>query len=133
LAYTHTWGLTFRSGGQSVSSTTETVTASGEANISETIPLDSEDFVINMAIDISVLKSIFMLASKDMTLYTNDDHDGTPAHTIELKAGQALRWTVNSAEASPFAADPADVTDVRVTNVGAAGTLQIWTLQDATP
>jgi hypothetical protein len=133
MAYTHVWGLNFKSGGQSVSTTTETVSSSGEANISETIPEDATNFVINMAIDISVLKSIFMLASKDMTLYTNDDSGGAPDHTIVLKAGQALRWTENSVEASPFAADATDVTDVRVTLVGAAGTLQIWTLQDATP
>ena len=132
MAFTHTWGLTFRSGGQSVSSTTETVTANAEANIDESIPDNSANYVINMSIDISTLKSIFMLASVDMTLNTNDDSGGSPAHTIELSAGQALRWTVNSVEASPFAADAADVVDIRVTSAD-PGTLKIWTLQDGTP
>ena len=132
MAYTHTWGLTFKSGGQSVSSTTEVVSSSGEANITESIPDNADDYKINLAIDISVLKSIFMLASVDMELYTNADHDGAFAHHISLKAGQALRWTINSAEASPFADDPADVVDVRVISAD-PGTLQIWTLQDATP
>ena len=133
MAYTHTWGLNFKSGGQSVSTTTEEVTSSGEANISETIAMNADDLVIHLAIDISVLKSIFMLASKDMELYTNADHDGAYDHHISLKAGQALRWTVNSVEASPFAGDASDVVDIRVTNGAVAGTLQIWTLQDATP
>src|SRR5215208_7427141 len=133
MAYTHTWGLTFRSGGQSVSSTTEAVSASGEANISETIPMNADNFVINLGIDISVLKSIFMLASTNMTLATNDDLDGSPDHTVTLVAGQQLKWTINSSNASPFAGDVTDVSDVRVTNGAVAGTLQIWTLQDATP
>ena len=132
MAFTHTWGLTFRSGGQSVSSTTETVTSSGEANISESIPDNADDYKINIAIDISTLKSIFMLASVDMELYTNADHDGAFDHHISLKAGQALRWTENSVEASPFAGDASDVVDVRVTSAD-PGTLQIWTLQDGTP
>ncbi len=132
MAFTHTWGLSFRSGGQSVSSTTEVVTSSGESNISESIPDNASNYVINMAIDISVLKSVFMLASVDMTLCTNDNLLGAPDHTIELTAGLPLRWTVNSVEASPFAGDATDVTDVRVTS-GDPGTLQIWTLQDATP
>ena len=132
MSFKHTWGLTFKSGGQSVSSTTEEVTASAEANISETIPDNADDFKINMAIDISVLKSIFMLASVDMELYTNADHDAAFDHHISLKAGQALRWTVNSVEASPFAGDASDVVDIRVTSSD-PGTLQIWTLQDGTP
>ena len=132
MAFKHTWGLTFKSGGQSVSSTTEEVTASAEANISESIPDNADDYVINMAIDISTLKSIFMLATVDMELYTNADHDGAFDHHISLKAGQALRWTVNSVEASPFAGDATDVSDVRVTSAD-PGTLQIWTLQDGTP
>lgn len=132
MAFKHTWGLTFKSGGQSVSTTTEEVTASAEANIIETIPDNADDYKINMAIDISVLKSIFMLASVDMELYTNADHDAAFDHHISLKAGQALRWTVNSVEASPFAADASDVVDIRVTSAD-PGTLQIWTLQDGTP
>jgi hypothetical protein len=133
VAYTHTWGLTFKSGGQSVSTTTETVTSSGEANIDEAIPMNADDYKINLAIDISVLKSIFILASKDMDLYTNHDHDDSPDHHIVLKADQALRWTVNSSNASPFALDASDVVDIRVVGGAVAGTLQIWTLQDATP
>jgi hypothetical protein len=132
MAFKHTWGLTFKSGGQSVSSTTEEVTASAEANISESIPDNADDYKINMAIDISVLKSIFMLASVDMELYTNADHDGAYDHHISLKAGQALRWTTNSVNASPFAGDASDVVDIRVTSAD-PGTLQIWTLQDGTP
>lgn len=132
MAFKHTWELTFKSGGQSVSSTTEEVTASAESNISESIPDNADDYVINMSIDISTLKSIFMLASVDMELYTNADHDGAFDHHISLKAGQALRWTVNSDEASPFAGDVTDVSDVRVTSSD-PGTLQIWTLQDGTP
>src|ERR1041385_2599870 len=132
MAFKHTWGLTFKSGGQSVSSTSEEVTASAEANISESIPDNADDYKINMAIDISTLKSIFMLATVDMELYTNADHDGAFDHHISLKAGQALRWTINSVEASPFADDASDVVDVRVTSAD-PGTLQIWTLQDGTP
>lgn len=133
MAFTHTWEQTFQRGGDSGASTTETVTSSGEANITETIGLDAANFLINLAIDISVLKSIYMLCTKNATIYTNDVSGGSPDHTISLVAGVPYRWTINSPGASPFAGDASDVTKIYVTAAGASGTLTINTLQDATP
>lgn len=133
MSYTHTWEQTFTRGNDSGASTTETVSASGEANIVETIGLNASNFLINLAIDISVLKSIYMLCTKDCTIYTNDVSGGSPDHTITLSAGIPYRWTTASPGASPFALDASDVTKIYVTAAGAAGTLTINTLQDATP
>jgi len=133
LAYEHEFVTAFARDDASISSTTETVTASGEANISETIAANATNLQINLAIDVSALKSIFMLASTNMSIYTNDVSGGSPDHTINLIAGRPLIWTNNSYFASPFAGDASDVTNIRVTNGSVEGTLQICVVQDATP
>jgi hypothetical protein len=130
LSYSHSWDLTFSRGDASISSTTEDVTGSAEANIDETIGVDATDLEINLAIDVSALKSIFMLCSKAATIETNS---GSAADdTITLAAGVPFRWTNTSPFASPFAS-AVDVTSIFVTAAGASGTLQIYVLQDATP
>jgi hypothetical protein len=130
VSYSHSWDLTFSRGDASISSTSEDVTGSAEANIDETIALNATDFLINIAIDVSALKSIFILGSKAMTIKTNDSAD--PDDTITLAAGVPFRWTSTSPFASPFAST-VDVTKIYVTGAGASGTLQIYVLQDATP
>lgn len=130
MSYSHSWDLTFSRGEAAISSTSEDVTGSAEANIDETIGLNATDFLINLAIDVSALKSIFMLCSKAATIETNSS--SAPDDTITLAAGVPFRWTSNSPFASPFAST-VDVTKIYVTSSGAAGTLQIYVLQDATP
>lgn len=133
MSYSHSWEQTFQRGSDASASYTETVTASAEANVDETIGVDAANFLINLAIDISALKSIYMLASKNMTIYTNDLSSGAPDHTISLVANVPYRWTTASPGASPFAGDASDVTKIYVTGAGASGTLKINILQDATP
>jgi hypothetical protein len=130
MSYSHSWDLTFSRGDAAISSTSEDVTGSAEANIDETIGVDASNLLINVAIDVSALKSIFILCSKAATIETNNS--STPDDTISLSAGVPFRWTVNSPFASPFASN-VDVTKIYVTAAGASGTLQMYVLQDATP
>jgi hypothetical protein len=130
MSYTHSWDLTFSRGDASISSTSEDVTGSLEANIDETIGLNASDLLINIAIDVSALKSLFILCSKAATINTNDLAGGSPDDTIVLTAGVPFRWTSTSPFANPLTVD---VTKIYVTSSGAAGTMQIYTLQDATP
>jgi hypothetical protein len=132
MAYEHEFVTAFARDDASVSTTTETVTSSGEANISESIGINADDVQVNLAIDVSALKSIFMLASTNMTISTNNDHDGAFDDQIFLIAGRPLIWTNTSYFDSPFAST-VDVAFIRVVNGGVAGTLQICALQDATP
>lgn len=130
MSYSHQWGLTFSREDATISSTSEEVTGSAEANIDETISADATNQQINVAIDVSALKSIFIVCSKNALIETNSG--SAPDDTITLLAGVPFRWTNTSPFASPF--DSAvDVTAIFVTAAGASGTLQMYVLQDATP
>ena len=130
---THTWQTVFQHGSEASATTTETVTASGESNISETIGVDAANVQISLAIDISVLKSIYLLCTKACTIYTNAASGGAYDHSIALSAGVPRKWVSTGPDASPFAGDATDVTSIFVTAAGASGTLTIYALQDATP
>ncbi len=71
------------------------------------------------------LKSFFIMATKDMTVYTNDVSGGSPQETIHLKANDPISWRLSAssigAAASPFGGN---VTVIYVTNT-AAGELTI--------
>lgn len=126
----HTWGTTFKSGADSVSVPTEIVEASGEAALDEDVAANATNVQHTLAIDVSALKSLMMIATTAMTLKTNNSV--TPADTISLLANQVFRWTTNSGTPNPFASGT-DVTSVFVTNGAAAGALRIFALYDATP
>jgi hypothetical protein len=129
MAQTHTWGTTFKSGADSVSVPTETVTASGEAIVDETVAANADGVLHVIHIDVSALKSLMILASKAMTLKSNSDSD--PDDTLTLAANQLLRWTSNSGLECPLSADV--TSGFYVDNGAAEGTLKIFALQDITP
>ena len=104
-------------------------TASGEANLSETIPADSTDLELVIAIDFSALKMLLIVSNKALTLETNSG--SVPDDTITLVADEPLVWWTGSPHSNPLTAD---VTSIFVTE-GASdeAILDIRTLQDATP
>lgn len=101
-----------------------------EQNIDETIPDASTDLEVSFTQDVSQAQSVFLLASCDMTLDTNNNV--TPAATVALLANVPKVWTMHDgASRHPFGAT--DVTKLFITNAsGAAGTLKIRSLDDPT-
>lgn len=100
--------------------------------IDEVIPQNSDNLTIELPLDASALKGLVIHVDNDATIATNDDDDGTPAHTFELEADKPLFWHEDSGLANPLGST--DVDDIRI-STGAVGDtrLRIWPLQDPTP
>jgi hypothetical protein len=106
----------------------DTVTCTGAVTENnETIAALASDFQVNLAIDVSALKGLYIVATAAMTLETNDGT--TPDDTITLVANQPLVWTSVSLLTNPLGTD---VTEIFVTST-AGGTLSYVVVQDATP
>ncbi|QDV50854.1 hypothetical protein [Gimesia fumaroli] len=105
------------------------VTADSEANAEIAVADSSTDLAINLAIDVSALKLLYMVSDQDLIVETNDGT--TPDDTITLKAGKPLVWHEDCGYTNPLGTD---VTAFFATNAsGGDATLHIKTLQDATP
>jgi hypothetical protein len=105
------------------------VEGSGEANIDETVPEDAAtDFPI--AIDVSALQALYIVATRDMTLDTNA---GDADDSFELKANVPLEWSINCGLPNPFVSET-DVESIRATlAAGANANLIVRALVDVTP
>lgn len=126
MSFSHILTYGWTQGSNSLSKQ-KTITAGQELNISESIDASQTDKLIACVIDVSQLKSIYMLASVAMTLETNDGT--TPGTTIALDANEPYVWHSDSPQANPFGAT--DVTALYVTNT-TAGDLDIRALIDPT-
>ena len=104
-------------------------TASSETVIDETVTTAQTDFLINIAIDVSVTKAFFITSSAAVTIETNS---GTvPDNTIVLVADQPYDWFTGDYKTFLLTVD---VTKFYVTNAsGSTATINIRVLQDATP
>ena len=101
--------------------------AGGEVNLDEDIPIAAAT-EFDIAIDVSQLKSLMLVADVDCTVKTNNS--GAPDNTLNLKANKPLVWESQSGYfATPLTVD---VTKLFI-NSAAAGTLKLRGLVDPTP
>ncbi|QDU03142.1 hypothetical protein V6x_28540 [Gimesia chilikensis] len=125
---THKINQDWQAGNESLSKQI-TIEADGEANVAVSVPDESADLAINIAIDFSALKMLYIVADQDLTIETNDGT--TPDDTLALKAGKPIVWYEGCGYTNPLSAD---VTALYATNAsGTDATLNVKTLQDATP
>lgn len=125
---THKINSDWQAGNESLSKQI-TITADGEANVEVAVADEAADLAINIAIDISALQLLYIVADQDLTIETNDGT--TPDDTLALKAGKPIVWYEGCGYDNPLSAD---VTALHATNAsGADATLTVKTLQDATP
>lgn len=129
MAITHNLTLSWQSGEGASISKKVSATGGQEINISESVPDSSTDLQITCNVDVSALKSLYIVSDKDMTLETNSG--STPTDTLSLKAGVPIVWESNMGTTNPLTAD---VTALFATTgaVGAA-ILDFKALQDPTP
>lgn len=134
---THTHSFTWKRGAESQSSEVN-ITTDGERNVDATIAAGAADFLVNFAIDKDDMRSLYILATQNLTLETNNA--GAPVNTVALVANEPLIFRTKSGTdatlppgmANPFAAG--DVTAIYITNAsGQSATLTIRALYDATP
>lgn len=95
MAITHKQTLSILPSSGTNVTATFTETGSSEVLINDVIPLSSTNLLRTLTITAANIQSIFMLASTDLTIKTNSS--GSPANTINLKAGIPLVWSISSA------------------------------------
>ena len=128
MSFTHRLIRAWQSGDNTAVSAIENVVADQEVNLDIPVPANSTNLHAVVGIDVSQLKSLYLLSDIDLTIETNDS--GTPDDTLTLEAGIALLWSAASGLANPLTAD---VTDLYLTGGATAGTLQLRSLSDPTP
>ncbi len=110
---------------------TQNVTLTAEAGqvLDVAVAGSTTDLQVNLAIDVSQLSHIFLLADGALTIQTND---GTSADdTITLAANKPLVWYSGCGMACPLTVD---VTGLYLTNAsGSTVNLQVRVQSDATP
>lgn len=129
MAASHVLGINWNGGGISLSKSI-TSSATGEVNINaESIATAETDYEIIWACDVSALTSLYIVSTQDVTFETNDGV--APDNTIALRADEPYIWHTNSYDSCLLTVD---VTSIFITNAsGATATLDIRSLQDATP
>ena len=128
MAFTHTVTRTVDTGGGTVSKT-NTYSADGRESREITVPDSATDQLVNLSIDVSQIKSLYIVSSKDITLETNSG--GTPVDTVNLLADKPLLWQNDSYYTNLFGTD---ITAFYFTNAsGAEATVNIEFVHDATP
>jgi len=128
MAFTHKVLQELTVSGRSVSSE-NTYSGDGQASIEVAVPDESSDMLVDLALDVSQIASIIILADQVLTLETNDGD--TPDDTISLVANVPYVWNSDSYDDCPLTVD---VTALYVTNAsGSAATLKIECVYDATP
>jgi hypothetical protein len=128
MSFSHTHTRSFSNGASTITSS-ETFTADAEANLDLELAASSTNVQHNVAVDVSELESLFMLAEADATVYVNDASTGSPTATIALEGGRAYVWP-NGSATNPLGAT--DVTSLYVT-CSAGGDFQVRALVDPTP
>ena len=126
MSLSHVWTLSFKRNPESATADTDTITGSSEANVDETLAIGT-NVQVNLAIDVSALKSLYIKASTACTIKTNSS--GSPDDTLVLTAGQVISWHNLMSADNPLTVD---VTKIYVTNAAQCA-LKIYALQDATP
>lgn len=129
MSFTHSITKSWTNGGAPISKVVETA-AGQEVNIDESIAGGSTDLELMCGVDVSALKSLFILSDRDLMLQTNDG--SSPDNTINLKANQPFHW--NAADgyfSNPLTVDVASI--FATLAAGDAATLKIRALIDPTP
>lgn len=132
MSFTHRIrAATFTGPGESLGGASTTVEGGGAPGVSETIPAGATSLALTAAFDVSAMKSLYMIASIDMTVDVVSA--ASPNPSFDLLAGQPVSWLASSGESNPFGAS--DVTGFLVTNPDAsvAGLLDIRAIVDVTP
>ena len=125
----HAVTIQVRPGADAAINSQKTYTSSVDLRVDESVPGASVNFEVFVGIDVSTVKSFFMLSDRDMTI--QGFNGGAAGQTLVLKAGIAYLWTTDSYDTFKFTDD---ITKFQCdTAAGAAANLDILVAQDGTP
>lgn len=111
MAKTHTFSPSVTGLSGSLSGTPQTFTGGKVVILSETLPIGT-DTLVALVLDVSQVKSAFIMASTATLLETNSG--SSPAQTLSLAAGIPYIWNTNSYDTFKFTTD---ITALYCTNV----------------
>lgn len=127
VGFSHVVSMSVQSGSINIQSD-GTYTGSGNPRIDDDAPASGTK-QMNIAIDVSAVKSIIMLSDQDVTIKTNSS--GSPTDTIALAAGIAYVWNEDSLDTLKLTGDVTTIYVVNATTSDAR--VRIDVIQDATP
>lgn len=128
MAFKHTVTRRVIVDGREIGGTKE-IEGSGLKSVNESIADAQTDKQVNYTLDVSACKSFFMVSDQNITVETNNG--AAPVDTITLVADEPYYWNSDSYDTFLLGTD---VTALFITNAsGAAATLEIESLEDATP
>ncbi len=108
-----------------------TASADGEDNRTVDVASDADKALVAFVADVEQIKSIFIIASQDMTIDTNSDIEAVDS--IDLKADVPLIWQSDNAYFDcPFTQDITKLYVTNTSNPATAATLEIRMLIDST-
>lgn len=134
MSFTHKIRQTFNPGEADQVDATVTQTADAEDSRSLSVADGVTDQEVVLAVDVSALKSLYMLSTKDVTVETNSA--STPDNVFTLKANVPFIWQAGgpALRDTAGAAVTVDIAKLYVTNAsGAAAAIEMRVLQDSTP
>lgn len=126
MSFTHIATRRISTGSETITKTMSNE-AGSESNLSESIAANQTNLLVGYTLDVSAVKSFYIVSDVAMTVKTNSS--GSPANTLTLVAGQPYLWVVGDYDTFKLTTD---VTALYITNT-TAGTLDIRALVDATP
>ena len=131
MSFTHKITRRVETAGESIEQTKVT-TVDAEDNRDVSVPDETTDFLVNIAIDVSLLKSLYIDSDQDVTIESNDGT--TPDDTLTIKKDSPLVWDADDDQDNPFPS-AVDVTKLHITNVSnsAVANVRIRVGQDSTP
>lgn len=101
----------------------------GQVSLSVSVPDSTTDQLVDLALNVSEIKAVYIVSDQDLTLETNDG--STPDDTLSLVAGVPYVWHENSYYSNLLITD---ITALYLTNAsGATATLELEAVYDSTP
>lgn len=126
MAHTHKVTTRVQLDDEPIISGQEVLTGGKSISVSEAIAAEQTDVDFAIAIDVSQLKSLFMVADAEMSVTPNGP---TLSGDIVLSPGKPFHWYAGSNIELPF---DADITSFSVDTTGAGGTFTLEALIDPT-
>jgi hypothetical protein len=128
MSFAHTHSVSVNTD-EGVLTYSKAVTADKKQAVDVPVADSESDYEILIAIDVSTVKSIYIVSDQDVTLETNDG--GTPVDTISLKANVPYVWHTDSYDTLQLTTD---VTAFYITNAsGSTANIKTRVLEDSTP
>lgn len=128
MSFSHTILKNWSGNGRTLGSS-NTFTGDGQESRAVAVPPTTSDQLVNFAMDVDQIKSIYMKSNVDLTVETNSD--SAPDDTIELLAGIPYIWHTGSYFTNLLTTD---VTALYLTNDGAvAAAFELEVVHDSTP